>query len=227
MSARLLAAIASICSFALPDQAMAANKLSSIFKLDMLNTEIAYLESITGPAMHVYPDRGSIQIRDYRVDGCKVQAFVAGTKVQRYSITLTPRCNFNLGAFLNGYSSTSGLTVGKFASGAYHPDMRVQSDCIYSCGNAADPTVNFIWNGPHAVNFVSVVLTVVLASDAAIAASDRWEKQMRSKEGDDYITDTKFNCDGKYDKAAVQAFATVPVNEVVIGFADSNEGCPR
>ena len=103
--------------------------------------------------------------------------------------------------------------------------MHVQSDCIYSCGNAADPRVNFIWNGPHAANFVSVVLTIFLANSAALAASERWETLMRSKEGDDYLIDTKFNCDGKYDDAAIIVFANVPLNQVVIGFADSYERC--
>ena len=49
---------------------------------------------------------------------------------------------------------------------------------------------------------------------------------MRSKEDDGYITDAKFNCDGKYDDGAIRAFANVPVNQVVIGFADSDERCP-
>ena len=117
----------------------------------MLNAQVAYLEAITGPAMHVYAG-GGVQIRDYRVAGCRVTVYANGPAVVGYSLDLTPRCNFDLGAFLgNGYSSTSGLTIGKFAAGLFGPQLLVQSSCIYLCGNAADPTVDFTFEGPHAV----------------------------------------------------------------------------
>jgi hypothetical protein len=98
MNLRLAVAIAAIPAFALGGWAMAASKLLSIFKFDMLNARVAYLESITGPAMHIYsfPD---LEIREYRVNGCNVQAFVGGAEVKRYSLMLTPRCNFNFNAF--------------------------------------------------------------------------------------------------------------------------------
>ena len=47
---------------------------------------------------------------------------------------------------------------------------------------------------------------------------DQWESAMRSKEGDDYITDTKFNCYNKYDAVAVKAFGNVQVNQITVGY---------
>src|ERR1700722_7299374 len=107
MNLRIALAIAAIFAFALEGRAMAASKLLSIFKFDMLNAQVAYLESITGPAMHIY-SFADIEIRDYRVDGCNVQAFVGGAEVKRYSLALTPKCNFNFNAFLGEHLSTSG-----------------------------------------------------------------------------------------------------------------------
>jgi hypothetical protein len=222
-----LASAVTLLGFALasPDQAMAAGKLSNIFKVDMLNAELADLERITGPATQVIDFRG-VQMRDYRVDGCKMQAFVRGTMVRRYSLSLTPSCNLDLAALVPGHGSTKDLTVGKFVGGTQHPVMRFHADCM-DCGNAADPTADFIWTD-HAANVVTVELTTVIAgaNPAALEAFERLQNLMRDKEGADYLEATTFNCDGKYDDAAVRTFSQVPVNQIVIGFADSDARCP-
>ena len=115
-------------------QSVTGHKLSQIFQYEMLNAQIAYLESITGPAKHVYSDDDGVQSRDYRVDGCQVTAYAKGGEVMGYSLNLNSNCNFNLGDILgNGYSSTNALTVGKFIGGAFGggiSGMRVQSGCI-------------------------------------------------------------------------------------------------
>lgn len=195
------------------------SKLSRIFQYEMLNAQLAYLESITGPAMHVNPGGPGVQSREYKVDGCRMTAYVKGAVVLAYSLRLSPTCNFNIGDFLgNDYPSTEGLTIGGFAHGAFGANLRVQSTCINLCGNAADPTVDFTWEAPHAANFISVVLTVVLASDVAINAAEQWEAAMRKSESDDYIDKTKFNCATKYDNSAVAAFDGVQVDVITIGY---------
>jgi hypothetical protein len=198
-------------------------KLSRIFQYEMLNAQLAYLESITGPAMHVYAKGAGVQSREYPVDGCRVTAYVKGVVVVAYSLVLSPKCNFNLNDFLgNDYPSTERMTVGGFANGAFGADLRAQSTCIYLCGNAADPTVDFTWEGPHAANFISVVLTVVLANNAAGNAEVQWEAAMRKSENDAYIDKTKFNCNGKYDASAIAAFRNEQVNEITIGYYEPN-----
>jgi S1-C subfamily serine protease len=194
--------------------------LSRIFRFEMFNAQVSYLERITGPAMHIYSDSASgVKIRDYRVDGCEVQALTEGAEVLRYSLTLAPTCNFDLSEVgVPDQATTRGLTVGKFFSGQGGVDTYVRSDCIYSCGNAFDPTIDFIWQGPHSSNYVSVVLTVTLADTAALNAATTWEHLMRSNDGDDYVIRTKFNCDRKYDDAAIRAFANVLVNKITVGF---------
>jgi hypothetical protein len=202
----------------LVSQAHADSKLSSIFQSEMLNAQIAYLETITGPAMHVIPTLGGVQIRDYRVNGCKVTAYAKDAAVLAYSLDLNPKCNINLGAFLgNGYSSTEGLTIAKFIKGVFGTDMRVQASCLDLCGNAADPTVDFTFEGPHAVNFVSIVFTIVLAATRSLVAAERWEKTMRNNEGEKYILNTRFNRDNKYDSTAIQNFAKVPIDQITVG----------
>jgi hypothetical protein len=217
MDSYIRTAMACLVCMAAAGPVCAADKLSTIFQFEMLNAQVAYLEAITGPAMHVYAG-GGVQIRDYRVAGCRVTVYANGPAVVGYSLDLTPRCNFDLGAFLgNGYSSTSGLTIGKFAAGLFGPQLLVQSSCIYLCGNAADPTVDFTFEGPHAVGFVNVVLTVILADETSIAATERWEAFMRKREGEDYVVNTRFNCDQKYSAEALRDFSKVSVSRVTVG----------
>jgi len=224
----LLAIIAAVAP------ANAAGKITRVFKYDMLNVQVAYLERIIGPAKYVLsPDGEGVVPRQYVVEGCEVTAYADKGAVQAYGLRLTPKCNFNLGEFLgNGYPSTKGLTIGRFGSGTFGSDMRVQAACAYLCGNAADPEIDFTWQGPHAANFLMVVLTVVLVDDAAVDAAQRWTTLMRQKEGDDYVLNTKFNCEDKYDAAAVTDFAKVQVTDITVGFhaprdSEYKAGCSK
>lgn len=185
----------------------------------MLYAQVPYLETITGPAMHVSPGRDALQRRNYQVEGCEVIAYAKATLVIGYSLDLTPKCNFDLSEFMGDrYSTTRRLTVGKFIKGGSGSDMRVQSTCIYLCGNAADPTVDFTFEGPHALNFISIVLTVTLADQPSLDAAERWRKVIRNKESDDYVTEARFNCTTRYDDAGIRAFANAPVSQITVGY---------
>lgn len=199
----------------------APNKIQRIFQSDMIGARTQYLEAITGPALHAYP-YGRSESRDYRVDGCRVTAKVMDGNISALGLDLTSRCNFNLGSFLgNGYGSTAGLTVGKFASGLFGASqIQAHSGCIYSCGNAADPEVSFTWEGPHAANYTTVVLNVVLASPVSLDAVQRWQIAMEGVEGHNFIEQTLFNCIRRYDAVAVRDFANAPVNTIRIGSSD-------
>lgn len=51
------------------------------------------------------------------------------------------------------------------------------------CGNAFDPSVYALWEGPHAVNYMQVLLEVTLSSDEAISAADAWKAQIVKAKG--------------------------------------------
>jgi hypothetical protein len=215
---RCLRVLSVLMALSFAGNAHADSKLARIFDREMLNVQIAYLESITGPAMHVNDILG-VQYRDYRIEGCKLLVYAKGSEVVGYTLSLSPKCNFNLGNFLgSGYSSTNGLTVGGFINGGLGQGMRVQSGCIYMCGNAADPAVDFTYEGPHALGFISIVLSITLAGGPSLDAVDLWEKAMRSREREDYILNTRFNCDRKYDAIAIRAFSNVPVDQITVGY---------
>jgi|HubBroStandDraft_6_1064221.scaffolds.fasta_scaffold105959_1 hypothetical protein len=199
-------------------QAAAQSKLDRIFQSNMINAQVPYLESIAGPAMHVNPGPSGGQTREYLVNGCDVLADVSnksGTAaVQSYALTLSSKCNFNLKNFGFSELSTRGLTISKVP---FYQSLLFNSSCISMCGNAADPDVDFIQESSHATNWLAVVYTIVLAEMLAIRASENLNDLMVAHEGNDYVLNTKFNCDRKYGPVAANLFAHVPVNKVTVG----------
>lgn len=209
-------------------KAIARTKLSQVLTYDMLNAQVPYLEHLIGPAMHVITLAGGISLRDYQVDGCRVDAKISSQSgspaVQALSLILSPRCNIDLSAFRLAPLSTRGLTISRI------PDwnsLGFESDCISLCGNAADPTVDFIQQSSHATNWIGVIYTITIISDPSLDAIEKLRDLIQKREGEDYIIDTKFNCDQKYNRQALESFANVPVSKITIGIfpGDPGERC--
>jgi hypothetical protein len=198
-----------------------AASVSEVFTGDMLGTNQRYFESVAG-----IPRESNGNEHVFRVQGCNVTASIVNGNVTSLRLELGPKCQADLTQFISTYapSPTSPLTVGAFneSSGG---GMSYAADCLTMCGNAADPVVYALWDGPHAANFRQVKLEVSLTSDAAITAADSWKNQMSKIEGEDYVMDTKFNCDHKYDQAAEGAFKSVQVTAVTIGTELAIPGC--
>lgn len=143
----------------------------------------------------------------FKVQGCQITATVEGGKVSALRMELGPKCQADLTQFVGTYAPAPGqpLTLGAFEASS-GGGLSYSADCLSMCGNAADPSVYAHWEGPHAVDFKEVLLEVTLVSDAAINAADQWATQMQKAEGDDYVMETRFNCDQKYTAAAQKAF---------------------
>jgi hypothetical protein len=205
--------------------AVARTKLSQVFTYDMLNAQVPYLEHLIGPAMHVIALANGTSLRDYQVDGCRVNAKISSQSgspaVQALSLNLSPRCNIELSAFHLAPLSTRGLTISKIPDWS---SLGFESDCISLCGNAADPTVDFIQQSSHATNWIGVVYTITIVSDPSLDAIEKLREFIQKREGEDYVINTKFNCDHRYDRQALESFANVSVNKITIGIFPSDPG---
>ena len=95
-------------------------------------------------------------------------------------------------------------------------NMLFQASCISMCGNAADPTVTFHWDGPHAVGFMNIDLVSIIAYGQSLDAVEKWRTLMTKNEGEDYVIHTRFNCDDKYEKIGLQLFQNVEVYEIIV-----------
>jgi hypothetical protein len=157
--------------------------------MDMLNIQLPFLESE--------------QIRTYTVEGCDVTAYVRKNEVVAYGLILggsegwrssKENCNVRIpGSGGTGFAEdgrlverpglrTNNSTIGKFIDvmgvGIGERGSLFHAACITSCGNAADPTVEFHWDGPHSLGFLKIDLISIIAYGASIDAADRWENLM-------------------------------------------------
>ncbi|MQA54949.1 hypothetical protein [Pseudomonas piscis] len=216
-------ALYSLCAttLALSLDAAHAASVAEVFTGDMLGTNQRYFESIAG-----IPRESNGNAHVFKVQGCQITATVEGGKVSALRMELGPKCQADLTQFVGTYAPAPGqpLTLGAFEASS-GGGLSYSADCLSMCGNAADPSVYALWEGPHAVDFKQVMLEVTLVSDAAINAADQWASQMQKAEGEDYVMETRFNCDQKYATAAQKAFEKVQVTAVTIGTDLKGPGC--
>lgn len=206
--------VAILLGLAVSSQATAGAKLNDVFNASMLGKQLRYFESVAGITQEI---RGTEHY--FKVAGCEVVAEVAQNAVVGLSLTVSPKCPANLTSFLGesfAPDPRKPLTFGRFAEAA-GPSMEFHADCLSGCGNAYDPGVQAYWEGPHALNFIQVRLEVLLVNEPALTASSQWRDGMVRQKGEDYVMDTRFNCERSFDDMALAAFKDVPVTRVTIG----------
>lgn len=200
--------------------ALAAD-VQEVFSGDMLGTNQRYFESVAGVPRESYGDDHL-----FRVKGCDITATIGGGKVDALRMELSDKCQVDLSSFIGSYAPAPGgtLTAGTFSAAA-GAGLSYSANCLSMCGNAYDPSVYAIWQGPRAADFTEVILEVVLADDKAIDAANLWEKHMVAAEGEEYVMDTRFNCDNRFDEVALLAFKDIQITALTIGHHLKTPGC--
>ncbi len=193
-----------------------SNKLDRIFVPDMLSADRAYLEQVTGLAWKSYKDT-----KTYKVDGCLVTATYDEGSVRSLRLELSPKCTFDLNKFLkknnpyNHYAKYPPLyqtTFGQLES--LTADSQFMTDCLRECGNIADPSVYEYFGFSHVDNFLDIMVEVTPETDASF----KWEKAMKKAEGEDWVLETKFNCQlTKYDAIAHSTFKKIRITAITVG----------
>lgn len=195
--------------------------VADVFNGDMLGTNLRYFESIAGIARTSFGNQHT-----YRVEGCEITATVSGDAVSALRLELSPKCKADIVSFLGEAFSppaSQPLTFGSFQSAA--GDLSFYADCLTMCGNAYDPSVYAHWEGPHAVGYREVLLEAKQVGDQAVDAASRWAQDMSEAKGEDWVIDTKFNCERGFDTQAQQLFNAVEVTAITIGSGLQKPGC--
>jgi len=209
-----LTAAGVIVALTLPFESSAqTDKLRTVYDRDMLGAQVTYLEHYVGPAWRIYPG-----VRIYKVSGCEVTVGVKDNEVRYFHMMISNKCQFDLTKFSNNYKFPKlfGMTFGQFEQP--YISGQFQASCLSLCGNAADPVVREFYQGPHAEDFIQIAPEVVLASGAALDAAVIWSNIMQKNIDQDYVIDTKFNCDGQFDAFAHKLFANVPITAITVGY---------
>jgi len=211
------------------------SRVDRVVSADMLKAQVPYLEKVIGPAKYVNGD-----VRTYEVSGCTVDVHVSNNAVRAFEMYVTPRCSPDMNRFLGGprrWPPLLGMTFGQFTgieNGEGIALKRMFATCLGLCGNAADPIVYQLYEGPHVEGYLEVALESVIAYPPSIEASERWEKVMPGGQGEHYIWNHQFNCDPNVDDAGIAAFKDVKIDRIAIGYdleqdmpgASTNSGEP-
>lgn len=203
------------------DQATRSAKIDKVADLEMIGTTIEFFERTAGD-----PVRATEWMNNYEVDGCPVTVGLAGRSVDTISIDLIPGCKLDFAGIAGGREPIpvdGPLTFGEFEQIAGHAEFK--SPCLSGCGNAYDPYVEAIAVGSRADNFRVVVARTQFIGDAAISASRRWQEAITARAGEDYVMNTRFNCEPTFDPEARVAFADVAVESITFGGVDIEYPC--
>jgi len=155
-------------------------KLARIFTPDILGANVAYLETITGPA---FKTQGAE--RTYKVGACEVIVGADKGKIANIGIEgVSAACNFNVAQyFAEGYDQPVPRlpTFGDIQTGL---GGDYSADCLRLCGNAADPVVTLTYQGSHADNFNNLVAQVSVNTDPIASAWQDWSDKLAPRVGE-------------------------------------------
>ena len=209
--------------------ATAADRLRKIFDPEMIGSNLAYFENISGPARKTFTGRHSVTYSYYEVDGCKIIAQISRGTVRVIELDkLSPKCTFDLNIFLPNAGKGSlpalhSMTFGKFD--ALTRQGHYSANCLSLCGNAYDPSVYEYFQASHADQFIEVRLGVVLVGDYAVNAAISWAVEMTKGESETWVVDRKFACTRKYNAVAQKLFRKVKVTSIAVGYGLSVNDC--
>lgn len=194
-----------------------AATVKEVFNGAMLGTDQRYFESIAG-----VPRESSGNDHVFVVQNCQITATIGNGKVSALRMELAKGCEADLRSFIGEDAPRAGQTI---TPGVFGRGQRYTADCLTQCGNAADPSAFALWTAPRSSGGMEVLMEMVLAGDKALDAADQWEAQMKKAVGEDYVLNTKFNCETRFDDAAAAAFKDVPVNSITIGYGLPTQRC--
>ncbi|EIL88436.1 hypothetical protein AB7849_09145 [Rhodanobacter sp. 115] len=149
----------------------APTRLDRLFVHDAIGSNIAWFESIAGPAMQMLDNGDGSQARLYRVDGCHVMATATGSTISALTLQLAPRCSVPLSAMLPNAPAMNLATLrfaALFKAGA--SDIGLACAGFAECGNASDPSVQASLGGSQADGFLMVDFSGSITTDADVAA---------------------------------------------------------
>jgi hypothetical protein len=200
-------------AIAAADYAAAHPKLTKIFTPDILGANVAYLETITGPAFRT---EGSD--RTYKVGDCQVIVGVTKGKIANIGIDgVSPRCSFPIAQyFAEGYDHPAPPlpTFGDIKEGL---GGHYSVTCLTLCGNAAAPLVWLSYEGSHADNFNGLYAAIPVTGGPALDAYADWGAKLAAKYGQAYVQNGQYEGGDDLQDVAVKDFASVRPTLIRVG----------
>ena len=174
--------------------AQARRVIDQLFSTETIGMNLAYVEKIAGPAM-----RSEFHRHQFRADGCDITLVSdeADKVIESVEIDIAPSCNLSLKSVLNVSEGQPDIKLGDLTFGGFEPllDSRYYADCLTLCGNAADPVVYLEAKGSRLTNFINYSVQAPMVDGKVLDATAAWRDAMVKAESEDYVLDTRFNCE--------------------------------
>lgn len=168
----------------------------------------AYLEARLGPAREKGDGHLTVDVA-----GCEVFYTTEGSEIISFYTDVNNECN-PVGDATPITSQTRFSDIARAADWG-----QVFADCLYSCGNAADPSMGLYYRGSRATQFIDVIYSS--SYGAMDDAFNIWEQAIRRANGlneHDSPEDLGiFNCVYDPPPPVVRSMAEVRVQTVIVG----------
>jgi len=188
-------------------------RLAKIFTPDVLGSNVAFLETITGPAFRT--DGSELT---YKVDGCTVIVGATAGKIDNIGIeNYGPACNFPIAQYFAGGYDHPVPALPTFGDIQRGLGGDYAATCLHLCGNAMDPILSLTYQGSHADNFNNLYAATPLADDASINASIVWERALAARYGESALEDSTASLPDSLQAIADPAFAPLRPTEIRVG----------
>lgn len=192
-------------------QAPQPGKLRSVWKPDIIGTDIQWFEGQVGPAIRQIKAMG---YREYAVENCQMSLTVKNDTISAATLFLSPSCAFKWGDIYQMYADLpppNQMTFGDLMKGG---GWTFTISCLRLCGNSASPRAELSVGGSHAANWIVTTLGASIDSSENIDASSRLEDRITKEKGEDFVTSLKYQCDYDLNAAAAGIVEKMKVNYV-------------
>ncbi|MDR2367850.1 MAG: hypothetical protein LBF58_07050 [Deltaproteobacteria bacterium] len=195
------------------------DKMSLVFSPDMIGATIAYLEYHVGPAKRKtnFQVNGEPEVlREYQIGPCKV--FVSGNEdIKHLELrNINEDCTFNILPFLGeqGEKDAHETTFGFLAENAN--SYRFTTECMKWCGSASDVAIEFQFT----IFRPGVGESKMVARRGLYPSNDQIDKLssqltdfLVEKEGEEWVTLSRYANDEKYAQIALKYFTNIRISE--------------
>jgi hypothetical protein len=200
--------------------AFAATSVQAVFVPATLGATVADLDKTLGPAAHTAKGQ-----RTYTVAGCPVTFALERGRVETMEMDVNAACNPNMQAFVAHATPVMAYPQTFGSLQAVTGEANYEADCLVECGNAADPNLFMIVRGSRANGFIDVQFTSIQVDGATLDAAMVWTQALAQHHDQDYLIETRFNCDESKDAQASRLLAPAKVTHVKVGDTLDPTGC--
>jgi hypothetical protein len=206
-----------------------ANKpnYSRLLSQNISGATVAYVESITGPAMRT-DDHGR---RTYIVDGCKIEILYDEDRVSSFGIHLTTACNIGWDSVRKNFNAGRHLpSANRLHFSDLFDQVGLMMDprpCMTYCGNnGSGPVYSVYFGGSNSDNNQFFTFTRHMntgtETPAEIDAAIEFGRRVGAELGGEWHQDSPETCDHDILSAARATLENLQVDYIEVGPAQSN-----